>query len=996
MKKILLILLVLPLFICVQAQTPQGINYQAVAYDSNGLELVNQEISVRLGILLETTAAETSYTETHQVSTNDFGLFSLVISEGNTIDDFSTLNWENGAFLKVELDANLDGDYLLMGINSFSSVPYSLFAENIPMYYSEEIDGLVSEIGGLNNEIDSLENIVEMVSQYFGCKDHDACNYNAEATMSDNSCTYALEGYTCDSICIDTDMDGVCDLDEIEGCTDATACNYIVGATDEDESCVYQLNYHNCQGDCENDDDGDGICDELEEGCTDETADNYNPQVLSSSYCLYLGCTDNTSGNYNPFANEDDGSCISTEACQYPEYLEYDSTAVSSNANLCQTLIVIGCMEASALNYNPDANVSSECNHIYGCKNLMADNYNADVTYDDGSCTIYGCTDSLAGNYNVLSNTDDGSCLVAGCVIELAENYNQQAQMNDGSCIIYGCILEAYPNYNNLANVDNGSCDLNSTDVFGCTDSFGFSYNPDATIDNGDCLIMKVGAVAYGGLVVYVDENGSTGLVVAPEDIEGTFEWGCYNQNVDGADGDNIGSGLQNTMDIINFGCSSQDSSLTAAQVCFDYEIDGFTDWYLPSSDELFTLYNIIESIAISSLNEYVWSSSEQGNQYSYTGNGHSQTVSYHERYDHLNVRPIRNFYHNIESGCNQENACNFNPDVLLGNGQCLYPALEYDCDGDCLFDSNQDGICDIKLHDNNIQDAVESWVSDSTLAEGIYGHISLWDVSNVTDMQDLFNDKLFFNSDISEWNVSNVSTMYNMFRNANSFNSNISEWDVSNVTNMYRMFDSAFSFNSDISSWDVSMVTDMRLTFVGATSFNSDISGWNVSNGPKMSQMFQNATSFNSDISAWNVSMVTSISHMFYNATSFNSDISGWDVSNVTTMERVFSNATTFNSDISGWDVSNVSDMYLMFYYATSFNSDISEWDVSMVTNMSHMFYNSTSFNCDISQWDLVSFVELENFYSGNSLSDVNRCAIHNSFSNYMHWSYDWSSYCE
>ena len=196
-------------------QIPQGVNYQAVAYDSNGLELVNQEISVRLGILLETTAAETSYTETHQVSTNDFGLFSLVISGGNTTDDFSTLNWENGAFLKVELDANLDGNYILMGINSFSSVPYSLFAENIPT--------------AVSNEIDSLRNIVEMVSQYFGCKDHDACNYNAEATMSDNSCTYALEGYTCDSICIDTDMDGVCDLDEVEGCTDAQACNYIVG-----------------------------------------------------------------------------------------------------------------------------------------------------------------------------------------------------------------------------------------------------------------------------------------------------------------------------------------------------------------------------------------------------------------------------------------------------------------------------------------------------------------------------------------------------------------------------------------------------------------------------------------------------------------------------------------------------------------------------------------------------------------------------------------------
>jgi len=116
--------------ILLAAQTPQGINYQAVAYDANGFEFANQEINIRLGILLETAAAESSYTETHQVSTNDFGLFSLVISEGITTDDYSALNWENGAFLKVELDANLDGDYTLMGVSSFNAVPYALYAES--------------------------------------------------------------------------------------------------------------------------------------------------------------------------------------------------------------------------------------------------------------------------------------------------------------------------------------------------------------------------------------------------------------------------------------------------------------------------------------------------------------------------------------------------------------------------------------------------------------------------------------------------------------------------------------------------------------------------------------------------------------------------------------------------------------------------------------------------------------------------------------------------
>ena len=57
-----------------------------------------------------------------------------------------------------------------------------------------------------------------------------------------------------------------------------------------------------------------------------------------------------------------------------------------------------------------------------------------------------------------------------------------------------------------------------------------------------------------------------------------------------------------------------------------------------------------------------------------------------------------------------------------------------------------------------------------------------------------------------------------------------ISSWDVSNVTNMNGMFESATSFNQDISSWDVSNVTNMGGMF-GNSSFNQDISSWDVSN---------------------------------------------------------------------------------------------------------------------------------------------------------------------
>ena len=79
--------------------------------------------------------------------------------------------------------------------------------------------------------------------------------------------------------------------------------------------------------------------------------------------------------------------------------------------------------------------------------------------------------------------------------------------------------------------------------------------------------------------------------------------------------------------------------------------------------------------------------------------------------------------------------------------------------------------------------------VDDNASALVTYGEINTWDVSLITDMSELFQDKLNFNSDISSWDVSNVTNMRQMFHNAQNFNSNISAWDVSNLTNMDRMF---------------------------------------------------------------------------------------------------------------------------------------------------------------------------------------------------------------
>jgi len=126
-----------------------------------------------------------------------------------------------------------------------------------------------------------------------------------------------------------------------------------------------------------------------------------------------------------------------------------------------------------------------------------------------------------------------------------------------------------------------------------------------------------------------------------------------------------------------------------------------------------------------------------------------------------------------------------------------------------------------------------------------------------------------------------------------------IGSWCVSNVTDMNYVFQWASSFNQDLSSWDVSQVTEMSGMFSSASSFNQDLSSWDVSQVTEMSGMFRGASSFNQDLSSWDVSQVTEMSWMFWKASSFNQDLSSWDVWNVTNGDKMFEGTAALDDSV-------------------------------------------------------------------------------------------------
>ena len=118
------------------------------------------------------------------------------------------------------------------------------------------------------------------------------------------------------------------------------------------------------------------------------------------------------------------------------------------------------------------------------------------------------------------------------------------------------------------------------------------------------------------------------------------------------------------------------------------------------------------------------------------------------------------------------------------------------------------------------------------------------WDVSNVENMEDMFNGCKNFNADLSKWNVSSVGDMNEMFEGCENFNSDLSNWDVRSVKHMGSMFDGCKKFNSDLSKWDVSIVKRMEYMFYNCYNFNSDLSNWNVRVSTDMESMFDNCKS--------------------------------------------------------------------------------------------------------------------------------------------------------
>jgi hypothetical protein len=132
------------------------------------------------------------------------------------------------------------------------------------------------------------------------------------------------------------------------------------------------------------------------------------------------------------------------------------------------------------------------------------------------------------------------------------------------------------------------------------TNGVGTSYGNELTFPTCGTPIHFVGDLVLGGVVFYIDCTGQHGLVAALTDQGNTITWGCQG-TVTGATGTAIYTGAANTTTILAV-CTTPG---IAAQLCRSYNGGGFTDWYLPSIDELQQMY--IQRAIIPGITNGVW-----------------------------------------------------------------------------------------------------------------------------------------------------------------------------------------------------------------------------------------------------------------------------------------------------------------------------------------------------------------------------------------------------
>jgi hypothetical protein len=248
--------------------------------------------------------------------------------------------------------------------------------------------------------------------------------------------------------------------------------------------------------------------------------------------------------------------------------------------------------------------------------------------------------------------------------------------------LIFGCMDEDVNNFNPEVNIDDLSCIYNT---FGCSDPEACNFNHYASQDDGSCTYaveetfyeISISPANWGGdiydaeynYIVSVDESNDLGCNDYEFEFDGAIaliKRGDCQFSLKALKAQNAGASAviiyNNNNGSMNMGEGSYSDEVHIPV----YSMSGYEGHLLASwTENYLPVYEVLIE-------------------------GHSLHIFIPAVECDANCQNDED----VIEGCMDNTACDYNPNATL-NHDCFYAQDYYDCNGNCLMDENNDGICD-------------------------------------------------------------------------------------------------------------------------------------------------------------------------------------------------------------------------------------------------------------------------------------------------------------
>ncbi|MBU8893571.1 MAG: DUF1566 domain-containing protein [Bacteroidales bacterium] len=604
-------------------QSPKTFKYQAVIRDVAGQVIGNQNVSFQISILKGSTNGTFVYTESHFVTTNQFGLVNLNIGNGATTDDFTNIDWgSNLFFIQIEFDQTGGTDYKLMGTSQLLSVPYALHAKT-----AESITGSITEtdpvytISEAANIIAAdITNLGNLSGTNTGDQDLSALALKSNVLELDNITAFipdadyepATKKYVDDKTGFpdygaDTQipfMNGTTDFDYTANMTfDSTNILLVLGSTSPptasaDASLIIQRSIT-----------GDG----------NSMFSGGNTHAFVDESTINRSNTTGGGIGYNSFDNKIliNGAFQYDHIAGFQSRINYTSSGMVDRLTAFQALPTQNGGTASRVTgfevRDPLGTGTITLNYGLYVKTLTRGGTNAAIVVGDSDVDQTLIQVGVTGTPEFIWDESED-----------AFDFNKKVH------------FQVFPT--TLTSVPSNDYDVANKKY----------------VDDNAVTTYSVGDFAQGGVVFWVDETGQYGLVCNKTDQSTGVRWYAGTDGDTRAYGDHINAGKMNTDVIIGsfIGIIGDDGSPYASEICKDLTLDGYSDWYLPSREELNLMYKNKTTIdATATANggmafetQHYWSSTEYDDGYSCLQNFSDGTQDVTEKGYLQYVRAVRAF----------------------------------------------------------------------------------------------------------------------------------------------------------------------------------------------------------------------------------------------------------------------------------------------------------------------------------------------------------------